>query len=78
MKKVLKLILLITFLPSLYYVGSFIVDTLTKLFDPSLGDWIILIKVILWILTLSLNFFVTIFLYFIVVFIISLFIPSKK
>lgn len=78
MKKVLKLILLITFLPSLYYVGSFIVDTLTKLFDPNLGDWMILIKVILWILTLSLNFFVTIFLYFIVVFIISLFIPSKK
>lgn len=78
MKKVIKLILLITFLPSLYYVGSFIVDTLTKLFDPNLGDWIILIKVILWILTLSLTFFVTIFLYFIVVFIISLFIPSKK
>lgn len=78
MKKVLKLILLITFLPSLYYVGSFIVDTLTKLFDPNLGDWMILIKVILWILTLSLTFFVTIFLYFIVVFIISLFIPSKK
>jgi uncharacterized membrane protein YhaH (DUF805 family) len=78
MKKVLKLILLITFLPSLYYVGSFIVDTLTKLFDPNLGGWIILIKVILWILTLSLTFFVTIFLYFIVVFIISLFIPSKK
>ena len=78
MKKVLKLILLITFLPSLYYVGSLIVDTLTKLFDPNLGDWMILIKVTLWILTLSLTFFVTIFLYFIVVFIISLFIPSKK
>lgn len=78
MKKLLKLLLLTTFLLSFYYVGSFVVDTLSKLFDPDLGNWMILIKVILWLLTFSFNVLVTVILYFILVFIISLFIPSKK
>lgn len=77
MKKLLKLLLLTTFLLSFYYVGSFVVDTLSKLFDPNLGNWMILIKVILWLLTFSFNVLVTVILYFILVFIISLFVPKK-
>lgn len=77
MKKLLKLLLLTTFLLSFYYVGSFVVDTLSKLFDPDLGNWMILIKVILWLLTFSFNVLVTVILYFILVFIISLFVPKK-
>ncbi len=78
MKTAVKLLLIITFIISFYYVGSFVVDTLMKLFPQSAEDWFPVFRFLLWVFTFTFNVMVTILVYFFTIYIISLLIPTKN
>jgi len=71
MKTFGKILFVGTFIFFFYLVGSAVVNSIMALFPVSASEWFPVIKFLLWILTFSINFFLTLIVYFIFIYIIS-------
>ena len=71
MKTFGKILFFVSFIMSFIFVGGAVVDAIMTLFPVSASEWFPVIRFVIWIFTFSLNLFLTIIFYFIVVYIIS-------
>jgi|NOAtaT_7_FD_contig_81_249951_length_4109_multi_3_in_0_out_0_9 hypothetical protein len=72
MKTFVKLLMVISFILSFIFVGDMVVDAIMGLFPISANEWFPILRFLVWIFTFTFNLALTIVLYFIVVYIISL------
>lgn len=71
MKTFGKILFAVSFILSFIFVGGVVVDAIMALIPVSASEWFPIIRLLLWVITFSLNLVLTIVFYFIVVYIIS-------
>jgi hypothetical protein len=71
MKTFGKILFITSFILFFYLVGSAVVDSIMSLIPISASEWFPLIRLLVWVFTFSINFFLTLIVYFIFIYIIS-------